>query len=150
MLYWTVTCKRSVRSKFSATWKFVRFLVHVAENGLRYFIFLRSDARWKVLTKTFPRFLPQRQKGNIGRHLWDGVDILRSFYAKDKPTLLPAIHQELGVSGNLWLAFKMFDVSFTSEEGRSFNIMDWIPYYYKISNIKISKYRRTVLEYGLL
>ena len=73
-------------------------------------------SRWTILTKTFPRFLPQRQKSNIGRHLWDGVNILRSFYAKDKPTVLPAIHQEQGVSGDLWLAYKMFDVSFQIEE----------------------------------
>lgn len=104
-------------------------------------------SRWKVLTKTFPRFLPQRQKGNIGRHLWDGVDILRSFYAKDKPTVLPAIHQELGVSGNSWLAYKTFDVSFKSEEWRSFNRMDWIPYYYKISNIKIEYKNKQIPTY---
>lgn len=104
-------------------------------------------SRWKVLTKTFPRFLLQRQKGNIGRHLWDGVDILRSFYAKDKPTVLPAIHQELGVSGNLWLAYKTFDVSFKSEEWRSFNRMDWIPYYYKISNIKIEYKNKQIPTY---
>lgn len=104
-------------------------------------------SRWKVLTKTFPRFLPQRQKGNIGRHLWDRVDILRSFYAKDKPTVFPAIHQELGVSGNLWLAYKTFDVSFKSEEWRSFNRMDWIPYYYKISNIKIEHKNKQIPTY---